>query len=316
MAPRAYDVLTIGDMCVDLIVALGDTVPQFGQVEQWVPDYSVEMGGSTCLFACQAAKLGLRTGILGRVGDDAFGRLILQRLRSSGVDVRHVEVQPALKTGLGVALVKDDCDRATLTYGGSLNAVYPEDITDDWLREGRHLHYGSYYLQTHLLPIAPEILRRAKALGLTTSLDTNWDPDGAWGSNLQQTLAHTDLFMPNEQEALAITGVPGVAQALTRLLEQVPVVAIKRGAQGALVGQGEVRHAVPVSPVCDPRDTIGAGDSFDAGFLAGWLAGLSLEQCAALGNRCGRATTEAYGGLAGQPLASHCPELGGGGRPG
>ena len=310
MASRAYDVLTIGDMCVDLIVALGDALPQFGQVEQWVPDYLLEMGGSTCIFACQAAKLGLETAILGRVGDDAFGQVILQRLQSSGVDVRYVKTQPALKTGLGLALVRDDSDRAILTYAGSLNAVYPEDITDEWLGQGGHLHYGSYYLQTNLLPAAPDIMRRAKALGLTTSLDTNWDPDDCWRGNLPQVLSSTDVFLPNEQEAHAITRASGVEQALTLLLNEVQVVAIKRGERGALVGQGSVRHAVPVDPVLAPKDTIGAGDNFDAGFLAGWLAGLPLEQCAALGNRCGRATTQTRGGVIGQPLATHCPELG------
>jgi sugar/nucleoside kinase (ribokinase family) len=116
-------------MCVDLIMDLGDVVPQFGQVEQWVDDYFMEMGGSACIFACQAAKLGLSTGIFGRVGPDPAGALMLKRLNDSGVDTRLVIEEPVLKTGLGVSLCKLDGDRSILTYGGSLNAVYPADIT-------------------------------------------------------------------------------------------------------------------------------------------------------------------------------------------
>ena len=295
-----FDLLTIGDLCVDLIIDLGETLPRFGQVEQWVPDYFLEMGGSTAICACQAAKLGLRVAILGRVGDDPYGRLVLQRLQESGVDTRFVGVDAALKTGLGVALCKPDGDRAILTYGGSLNAVYPADVTDEFLDSGRHLHYGSYYLQTNLLPAVPAILSRARARGLTVSLDTNWDPAQTWDGGLAAALAQVDLFFPNEQEALAISRQATVEAALTALLAQTPIVAIKRGAAGALVGQGTQRWTVPVDPVAAIVDTVGAGDSFDAGFLAAWLAGRPLPECAELGNRCGRAVTQARGGLQGQ----------------
>ncbi len=295
-----FDLLTIGDLCVDLIVDLGETLPSFGQAEQWVPDYFLEMGGSTAICACQAAKLGLRVAILGRVGDDPYGRLVLRRLQESGVDTRFVRVDPALKTGLGIALCKPDGDRAILTYGGSLNAVYPADVTDAFLSSGRHLHYGSYYLQTNLLPAVPAILSRARSLGLTVSLDTNWDPAQAWDGGLAAALAHVDLFLPNEQEALAISRQRTVDAALTTLLARTPIVAIKRGAAGALVGQGAQRWSVPVAPAAAVVDTVGAGDSFDAGFLAAWLDGRPLPECAELGNRCGRAVTQARGGLQGQ----------------
>ena len=209
-------------MCVDLVVDLGRTEPQFGQAEQWIPDYTLEMGGSACIFACQAAKLGLRVAVVGRVGDDAFGRLSLERLGESGVDTRHVQVEPDLKTGLGLALCRATGDRAILTYAGSINAVYPDDLTDDLLRRARHLHYCSYYLQTNLLSAVPAIFRRPRALGLTISLDSNWDPEGRWEGGLAEALALSDLFLPNEQEALAIgprrqagrrAGQPGIRRA-------------------------------------------------------------------------------------------------------
>ena len=300
MKRRDYDILTVGDMCVDLVVDLGRTEPQFSQAEQWIPDYTLEMGGSACIFACQAAKLGLRVAVVGRVGDDAFGHLALQRLGESGVDTRHVQVDPGLKTGLGLALCRAAGDRAILTYAGSINAVYPVDLTDDLLRCARHLHYCSYYLQTNLLPAIPAIFRRARALGLSISLDSNWDPEGRWEGGLAEALALSDLFLPNEQEALAIGRADRLEDALVSLASAGPVVAVKRGESGALVAAGVERWVVPVEPVATVADTIGAGDSFDAGFVAAWLAGQRLEMCAAVGNACGRASTQARGGIRGQ----------------
>ncbi len=309
MLQPTYDIITIGDCCVDLCMDLGEVMPRFGQTEQWVPGYFLEMGGSACIFACQAAKLGLRVGILGRVGDDAFGQLMLRRMQEAGVDTRHIIVDRSLNTGLGVLLCRPNGDRSILTYAGSLNAVYPEQINDEFLRQGRHLHYCSYYLQTNLQPAAPRLLQRAKELGLTVSLDTNWDPAAAWDGGLQQALAQCDVFLPNDQEALAISHRPTLEEALPALAAQTPLVAIKMGERGALVQRGHERIAVPVQPVERVVDTVGAGDSFDAGFLAGWLRGLPLEQCARIGNACGRASTQARGGFMGQPWARDIPEM-------
>jgi sugar/nucleoside kinase (ribokinase family) len=308
VSSREFDMVTVGDLCVDLIVDLGDTEPAFGQAEQWIPDYTAEMGGSGCIFACQAAKLGLRVAVVGRVGDDPFGQLALRRLAESGVETRFITVTPGLKTGLGLALCRASGDRAILTYGGSINAVYPADLSDDLLRSARHLHYCSYFLQTHLRAAVPAIFRRARALGLTISLDTNWDPEGRWAAagDLAAALALCDVFLPNEQEALAITGAAGLADALDLLVGRIrlPVVAAKRGELGARVAAGAERLESPVEPVAALADTIGAGDSFDGGFVAAWLAGRPLAECAALGNACGRASTQARGGIAGQLRAA------------
>ena len=302
MNGRDFDIIIIGDMCVDLALDLGETLPRFGQAEQWVPDYTVELGGSGCIFACQAAKLGLRVAVIGRVGDDPFGQLALRRLAECGVETRFITVTPGLKTGLGLALCRASGDRAILTYAGSISALQPADITDALLHRARHLHYCSYYLQMNLLPAAPQILQRARALGLTVSLDTNWDPDGRWAGGLRAALAHVDLFLPNEQEALAISGAAGLEEALDVLVGEfhLPAVAVKRGELGARVAAGAERWAVAVDPLGALADTIGAGDSFDAGFVAAWLAGRPLAECAALGNACGRASIQARGGIAGQ----------------
>jgi sugar/nucleoside kinase (ribokinase family) len=306
---REYDILTIGDMNVDLVVNLGEKTPQFGQVEQWVPDYFLEMGGSACIFACQAAKLGLRVAILGCVGSDSFGELMLRRLEESGVDTRFVRVDLKLKTGLSLALCRPGGDRGILTYAGSLNAVYPEDIVDDFLRLGRHVHYCSYYLQTNLLPEVPSILQRAKTLGLTISMDTNWDPQETWDGGLQASLRLVDVFLPNQQEARAIARCKLLPDAIQNLLGLVPLLVIKMGVEGVLVATPERQFSVPVEIVSHPVDTVGAGDSFDGGFIAAWLRGLPLEACAVIGNACGRANTMAQGGIAGQLKQADLPQM-------
>jgi len=296
---KKFDVLTLGDLCVDLIVTGEDVTPRFGQVEKLVGDYTLEMGGSCSIFACQSARLGLRTAILGRVGDDSFGRLVVHRLEECGVDTRYVTIDPQVKTGLGIALCQDN-DRAILTYMGTINVLRPGDVTDELLSEARHLHHGSYYLHTGLLPGIPAIFRRARRLGLSTSLDTNWDPQEVWDANLAEVLPNTDILMPNEQEARFISHRSSLAKSLARFHEQgVRLVTVKLGAQGALVDDGQATLRRKVAPVSG-GDSIGAGDSFDAGFLAGWLRGLPLERCLELACACGSSVAAKVGGLAGQ----------------
>lgn len=298
--PKPYDVITFSDMCVDLILTGQDVTPQFGQVEKLIEDYTLELGGSCNIFACQAARLGLRTAAVGRVGADSFGELILRRLAECGVDTTHVQVDPSRKTGLGVALCPPG-DRAILTYLGTINAVFPADAGDEILGATRHLHHASYYLHTHLRPAAAEIFRRARRLGATTSLDTNWDPAETWAGDLEAVLAHTDVFLPNDQEALRISRRPDLPSAARHFLDLgVRVVVIKRGAQGAAAYTAQGCLEQGVTPVSG-GDSIGAGDSFDAGFLAGWLRGLPLERCLAIAAACGRSVAAQVGGLAGQP---------------
>jgi sugar/nucleoside kinase (ribokinase family) len=297
---RKYDVITFGDLCVDLMVSGDDVTPRFGQTEKLVDDYVIEMGGSCSLFACQASKLGLRVGILGRVGDDAFGHLILNRLNDAGVDTSEVVVDPMLKTGLGIALCHGG-DRAILTYVGSINALRPRDVTDTYLASTRHLHYGSFFLQKGLAAQAPEIAQRARSLEVSISLDTNWDPHERWNSGLHKMLPLIDVLMPNESEARFISGKEDRDSAVKALQDWgVPIVALKLGASGANVYTENDTYVCTVASA-EGGDSVGAGDSFDAGFLAGWLRGLPVGLCLEIACECGRSVANAVGGLAGQP---------------
>ena len=303
-----YDILTFGDMCVDLVVTGKDVVPQFGQVEKLVDNYIVEMGGSCCIFACQAAKLGLKVAILGRVGKDRFGEVVLSRLQESGVDTRYAIIDETLKTGLGIALCQGS-DRAILTYPGSLNAIEPNDVTDDLLQSARHLHHGSYYLQTKLKQAIPDIFQRAHTLNLSISLDTNWDPEEKWGNEIYRVLPWVDVFMPNEREALRIAKSFEIGEAIINLHKMgAKYVVIKQGENGAMASDGQQSILKRVDPITG-GDSIGAGDSFNAGFLAGWLKKKHLEECLQIGCICGRSVAGSTGGIMGQPTWENMIEL-------
>jgi sugar/nucleoside kinase (ribokinase family) len=292
-----YDLLVAGEINPDLILS-GDVEPAFGQVEKVVDSAVLTVGSSSVIFACGAARLGLRVAFIGKCGDDLFGRFMLEEMRKRAVDTSPVIVDPLLSTGLTVILNKGD-DRAMLTFPGAIGALRADEIPNDLLRRARHLHVASYFLQDALRPGLPDLFRRAHALGLTTSLDTNYDPTERW-EGLDQLLPLTDVFLPNATEACALTGVPDVEEAAARLARIVRVVAVKLGAEGALGVQGEQMARVPSLPVA-VVDTVGAGDNFDAGFLYGYLHGWPLERALRLGTVCGALSTRAAGGVAGQP---------------
>lgn len=293
---RPYDVLIVGEINPDIIVS-GDVVPEFGQVEKLVEHLSVYGGGSAGIFAAGAAKMGLRVLFASEVGDDLFGRYMVKLLQEAGVDTTAIRVDPSVQTGCSIHLLRDG-DRATLTFLGSLAAITPDLLDPAWYGQARHLHVASPFLLQALRPAMPQMMRRAKEAGMSVSLDTNWDPSGRW--DLEGFFDYLDVFLPNENELKAIAGKPDLEEALKVMAARVPVLAIKRGAAGAIAIAGAERIDVPAFPV-QVRDTTGAGDSFDAGFLAGWLRGLSLRECILLGIACGGLTTTQPGGFNGQP---------------
>jgi ribokinase len=299
---RPLDVCCAADLCVDLIMS-GDVVPRFHQVEQLVEDYVLEIGGSATIFAGQFVKLGGRAGLVGAVGDDAFGAVVLAKLEQLGIDHRRVKPQAALKTGLGVALARPDGDRAILTYLGSIDGVGPADLDEALLSTCRHWHIASYFLLNRLRGHWQGWLERCGEAGMSTSLDPNWDPSGRWEGVLA-LLPHIDVFLPNEAEARAVSGEADLITAGRRLADQGPLVVIKCGRQGAMVfvpGISDViRSTDEAGQALRIADTVGAGDNFDAGFIRGWLLRWTTEECLQLAHRCARASLAAAGGIEGQ----------------
>ncbi len=294
---KPYDVLVAGEINPDLILA-GNVTPEFGQVEKLVDSATLTIGSSSAIFACGAARLGLKVAFIGVCGDDVFGRFMLDEMSKRGVDVCHVIVRADGQTGLSVIL-NDQVDRAILTHPGLIAELQASDIADSLLRQSRHLHVASYFLQTKLQPDLPNLFQRAHSLGLTTSLDTNYDPSEQW-LGFDELLSVTNVFLPNEKEAVSLSGESNVDLAADRLGSRVEALGIKLGAEGALGVQNGARVRVASIPV-KVIDTVGAGDSFDAGFLFGYLNSWSLEKSLRLACVCGALSTQQAGGTNGQP---------------
>jgi len=295
---QKYDVLVAGELNPDLILSTQDLEPRFDQQETLLEDAHLVIGSSSAIFACAAARLGLKVIFAGLVGSDLFGRFMLASLEECDIDVSPVIVDANLKTGLSVILNRGT-DRAILTHLGAIASLEAAQVTDELLSKARHLHIASYFLQVNLQPGLPDLFRRAHSLGLTISLDTNWDPEGQW-SQVQPLLPEVDIFLPNQAEALALTGSDDISQATRILNEAVPALAIKLGKEGALAVRGgkAVRVRPPTMQVVD---TVGAGDCFDAGFLYGYLKDWPLEQTLKLGVALGSLSTRSPGGTSAQP---------------
>jgi sugar/nucleoside kinase (ribokinase family) len=292
-----FDVLVAGEINPDLILS-GDVVPRFNQVEQRVDSALLKVGSSAAIFACGAARLGLKTAFIGICGDDVFGHYMLDQLRIRGVDIASVVVRSGQPTGLSVILNRG-VDRAILTLPGLIPSLRASDVSDMLLRQARHLHVASYFLQTDLQPDLASLFERARKLGLSTSLDTNYDPSGNW-AGLEGLLDFTNVLLPNEQEAVALSGAPSLAEAVLRLAPRVQALAVKLGSQGALGVFAGVRAQVPSISV-NVVDTVGAGDSFDAGFLYGYLHHWELGRSLRLACVCGALSAQRAGGTDGQP---------------
>ena len=305
-ATKPFDILTIGEINVDLVLG-HDARPIFGQFERIVDDATLTVGGSGTIFAMGAAQLGLRIAYCGVVGDDNFGRFMLDHLHQRQIDTRGVIIDPTLKTGLSVILNVPH-DRAILTHLGAIDALHATQVDRALLTQCRHVHVTSYFLQHNLRPGLPSLLAHARAAGITVSLDTNWDPAERWDDGLAEVLAQTDIFLPNEQEACAITGAATVEVALEQLAATIPTVAIKCGAEGAICRHGDQTVRDPGFPI-HVVDTTGAGDSFNGGFLYGWLHGWDLADTLAMGCACGTLSTQAAGGVDAQPTFAAAQQL-------
>jgi sugar/nucleoside kinase (ribokinase family) len=290
----ACDLLVLGELNPDVVVACAGEVA-FGQVEQLVDRAGLALGSSGAITAAAAAAQGLRVSFCAVVGDDVLGRVTVDLLATHGVDVSGVLRRDGVPTGITTVLTRPDGDRALLTYLGAMAELRAEDVDPRLLSGARHVHVSSVFLQRALQPGLRGLLREARAGGATTSLDPGWDPDEQWGA-ARDVLGELDYLLPNAAECVGIAGVGSAVTAAARALsERGPVVAVKLGAQGAALAGPDGLRSVRTEPVV-PVDTTGAGDNFDAGFLAARLDGASFDDALRRAVACGSVSVGGWGG--------------------
>ncbi|HEV2400262.1 MAG TPA: carbohydrate kinase family protein [Candidatus Sulfotelmatobacter sp.] len=289
----SFDITIAGELNLDLIL--------YGLPEQLVPERELiadrmmlTLGSSSGIVAHNVATLGSRVGFQSRIGDEHFGQIALERLKQGGVDVSRVRRGSSSTTGLTVILHHEQW-RNILTYMGTIAELRWEDLDLDYLADSRHFHLSSYYLHRALRPRIGELFQFLKSKGLTISLDTNDDPEDKWEGGLDSVLKYVDVLLPNEREACKIAGTDNFESAIQKLAQLVPLVAVKLGPKGAMAQRGSERFVQAPFKVT-AVDTVGAGDSFDAGFLHEYVRGSDLNVCLASGNRAGALSVTRPGG--------------------
>jgi len=287
------DVSVIGELNLDLIL-YGLPQELILEHEHLAKDLSITLGSSSAIFAHNLALLGNKVSFSSSIGSDPFGEICLKRLGESGVDLSRVRRMPGKTTGLTVILPQRK-QRFILTYPGTMFEMSGRDLDLSYVFSAKHLHVSSYFLQKSLRASLLDIFRKAKEAGLTTSLDTNDDPENRWSSEIQLLLKYTDILLPNEREACKIAQTEDINRAAEILSQKVPVLVIKRGSQGAIArASKETYSAFP--PMVDVADPVGAGDSFDAGFIHQFVRGAKVEDCLKFANVAGSLSVTRPGG--------------------
>jgi sugar/nucleoside kinase (ribokinase family) len=288
------DISIVGELNPDLILyGLPRDLP--GDREILANGFALTLGSSSAILAHNLSALGSRVSFTSCIGDDLFGEMCSQTLKSAGVEISHLVRAPAgIKTGVTVILPLSST-RRILTYPGAMVELSLHHLDLAFLASARHFHMSSLFLHRKLLPDTPFLFAEMKRRGLTTSLDTNDDPDQEWGCVLRDIFPSLDILFCTERELVQIAGMESMEEAALHLSARIPKLVVKRGPKGASVynkGQHQDAQTLRVPVI----DTVGAGDSFNAGFLHQWLLGAPLRRCLAYGNLAGAFSVTRAGG--------------------
>lgn len=292
---KEYDVVAIGELNVDIILNQIEGFPQVGK-EIFAHKLSTVIGSSTAIFASNASTLGLKVAVVGMIADDAYGNLIRRSLSDRGVDVSFIIEHPTVPTGATLVMTYGD-DRANITYQGTMDVMSLKDINQAIFKKARHIHISSVFMQTALKEDLLRILELAKLNDATTSLDPQWDPREKWDLNYKDILPFVSVFLPNESEHACIAGKTKMEDAISTLKPYVNICVVKNGTHGSTLYGRDIEE-YKAKPYSHKKlvDAIGAGDSFNAGFIHHYLQGKSLQECQDFGNLMGAINTTSTGG--------------------
>jgi sugar/nucleoside kinase (ribokinase family) len=291
---KIFDVLVVGELNVDIILNDIQGFPQIGK-EILSREMNITLGSSSAIFASNLSSLNIAVAFLGKIGADNFSHLVLESLEKKGVNTDLIISSESYKTGLTVVM-NFGLDRANVTFPGAMELLVADEITDDALKKAKHLHVSSIFMQSGLKPDLSKLFQRAKKLNLTTSMDPQWDPSEKWELDLPQLLPYVDIFMPNVEEFKQLTNCSDLESGLKKINPFSNTVVIKDGEKGAYLWDNDRLIFKPAFFNDQVVDCIGAGDSFDAGFVSEFVGGKTWERCLEIGNLAGALNTTAYGG--------------------
>jgi sugar/nucleoside kinase (ribokinase family) len=288
------EVIVIGELNVDIILNNMVCLPQIGK--EIIAEYmEVTLGSSSAIFASNLSALGAKVAFIGKIGEDNFARVVIESLNARNVDTTHIIRSGRLNTGATVVLVYDQ-DRANITYPGAMYDLRLADIDFSFLSKASHMHFATCFMQPGIKDDLPELFRCAKEAGLTTSLDAQWDPEEKWELPLDNLLPHVDIFLPNMQEFRFLTRSNSLEEGIAKIGPVAHFVVVKNGSDGAYGWDGSQWFYQPAFINNNVVDTVGAGDSFDAGFIRDFIRGKPFLTCLETGALAGALNTTMAGG--------------------
>jgi sugar/nucleoside kinase (ribokinase family) len=294
MRKKEFDVLVVGELNIDIILNEIDSFPEIGK-EKLANKMDITLGSSSAIFASNLSNLGVKVAFLGKIGKDQNGDFVIDSLKDKGVDTSMIIRSQEYNTGATIVLSFLE-DRANVTYPGAMDHLLLEDIKTENLESARHLHFSSYFMQPGIKPGIQALFRKAKSAGLSTSMDPQWDPAEKWDLDYKSILPMVDVFLPNEVELNNITGTTNIEDAFQAIQDYCNIVVVKSGNNGStLFDKGKTFHADPFLNT-SVVDAIGAGDSFNAGFIAKFIKSKPLTECQRYGNLMGAISTTKAGG--------------------
>ena len=296
MSSYKYDIIALGELNVDLILNQIGGFPEIGK-EKFAGRMDMTLGSSTAIFASNASALGMKVAFAGMTGADILGNLVRSSLVKGGVSVEYLIENKDVSTGITVCLSYSE-DRANLTYQGAMDVMTFDDLDKGLFKNTSHIHISSVFMQSALMADLDKILSEARANGVTVSMDTQWDPSENWDFDYKSLLPEVDIFMPNEEEIKNITRKGSLDEAVAEIIPHLKnALVVKCGSRGSmLVTREGDKNFMPAFLNKNVVDTIGAGDSFNAGFIMGYVKGCSLVECQRLGSAAGAVSTTAAGG--------------------
>lgn len=291
--------------CLGILVAdvVGKPIDRFPERGALVPVERIELhtGGCAANTGAALALLGVATQIIGKVGRDPLGDFVIDALSRAGADVRGIVRDPITHTAATMVLVDSAGERSFLTSQGANATFSLEDIDWEIALSAPILHVaGPFLMDRYMGEANAQVLARAKAAGLTTTLDSVWDATGRWMSALAPCLPYLDYALPSLEEARKLTGLHEPAEIARVLIDAgVRVVGVKLGDAGAYVATREGDELLVPALTVPMVDSLGAGDAWAAGFLCGLVRGWDLEKTVRFANAAGACCVQALGSTTG-----------------